>query len=335
MLVSTKTKTIVAATLLAFSAVTLQTQPVRAQKVEATLATVNAAAFLIPRMEVLFAKKVAEKTNGNFVIKVVTDGQLGGMKENVEAVMAGNLEMAQVNNAFLGSLHSPTMAFDLPFIFRDNGHMRLVVRGAIGQKIYSDFEKRTGVRLMMTGLADGPRSVFNRTRPVNTPADLKGMKLRVMENPIMVDTFRALGAIPTPMAFPEIYMAAKQGVIDGAETPPTGLIDMKAPEISKYYSLTRHFAMPSAVAVNAKWFDKLSDENKKAFREAEAEAVAWYDKVYDEESEKALEIVKKDGMIINAVTDPSEFRNAVKSVYEKYAERAGGQAVLDQIIATK
>jgi TRAP-type transport system periplasmic protein len=249
--------------------------------------------------------------------------------------MAGNLEMAQVNNAFLGSLYPGTMIFDLPFIFRDNDHMRKVVRGPIGGQIYGEFEKRTGIKLVLAGLADGPRSVFNRTRPVTTPGDLKGMKLRVMENPIMVDTFKALGAIPTPMAFPEIYMAAKQGVIDGAETPPTGLIDMKAPEIAKYYSLTRHFAMPSAVAVNAKWLAGLPAEYRKAFHEAEAEAAAWYDKVYEDEGEKALAIVKKAGMEINSVKDINEFRTAVMPVYEKYGERAGGKKLIDEVIATK
>src|SRR5260370_31290343 len=102
-------------------------------KLEATLATVNAAAFLIPRAEIMFDEKVAEKTHGGLTIKVVTDGQLGGMKENIEAVMAGNIEMTQVNNAFLGVVYPNTQLFDLPFVFRDNDHMRHVVRGEIGR----------------------------------------------------------------------------------------------------------------------------------------------------------------------------------------------------------
>lgn len=101
------------------------------ETMEATLATVNAATFLMPRMEKLFAEKVAEKTNNGLVISVVTDGQLGGIQENVEAIMAGNLEMAQINNANLGAFHQGTMLFDLPFVFRDNDHMRKVVRGDI------------------------------------------------------------------------------------------------------------------------------------------------------------------------------------------------------------
>lgn len=305
------------------------------EKIEATLATVNAATFLMPRMEILFAEKVAEKTDGGLVITVVTDGQLGGIQENVEAIMAGNLEMAQINNANLGAFHQGTMLFDLPFVFRDNDHMRKVVRGEIGQEIYGELEERTGVRLLISGLADGPRSVWNRTRPVKTPDDMKGLKLRVMQAPILVDTFIALGAIPTPMAYPEVYMAAKQGVIDGADTPPGGLIDMKAPEIAQYYSLTAHVAMPSGIAVGAEWFDSLPTAYQAAMLEAAAEAAAWYDATYDADAVEAIGIVESQGMTVNEVDDMQAFRDAVKGVYDKYAERVGGQALIDAVIQTQ
>lgn len=304
-------------------------------KIEATLATVNAATFLMPRMEILFAEKVAEKTNNGLVITVVTDGQLGGIQENVEAIMAGNLEMAQINNANLGAFHQGTMLFNLPFVFRDNDHMRKVVRGEIGQKVYGELEEKTGVHLLISGLADGPRSVWNKKHPVKTPDDMKGLKLRVMQAPILVDTFTALGAIPTPMAYPEVYMAAKQGVIDGADTPPAGLIDMKAPEIAQYYSLTAHVAMPSGIAMSKAWFDELPEAYQKAVLEAAAEASDWYDRTYDEDAVKAIGVVESQGMTVNQVADPEAFRNAVKGVYEKYADRVGGQAAIDAVINTR
>jgi tripartite ATP-independent transporter DctP family solute receptor len=203
-----------------------------AQKVEAALASPNNPEIILVRAMTLFANKVAEKTKGDVTIKVVHSGQLGGMKENFESIMAGNLEMAQVNNAFLANLYPGTTLFDLPFLFRDNEHMKKVVRGPIGQQVYADFEKKIGIKLFMTGLADGPRSVWNRRRAVRVPDDMKGIKLRVMQGPLMVDTFKALGAIPTPMPFPEVYMAAKQGVIDGAEQPPFGVVELKANEVA-------------------------------------------------------------------------------------------------------
>ena len=103
------------------------------------------------------------------------------------------------------------MLFDLPFLFRDNEHMKRVVRGPIGQQVYAELERKTGIKLLMTGLPDGPRSVWNSRRAVRTPDDMKGIKLRVMQGPLLVDTFRALGAIPTPMPFPRSTWRPSKG----------------------------------------------------------------------------------------------------------------------------
>ena len=305
-----------------------------AQKVEAALASPNNPEIILVRAMTMFASKVGEKTKGNVAVKVVHSGQLGGMKENFESIMAGNLEMAQVNNAFLANLHPATALFDLPFLFRDNEHMKKVVRGPLGQQVYADLEKKTGIRLFMTGLPDGPRSVWNRRRAVRVPDDLKGIKLRVMQGPLMVDTFKALGAIPTPMPFPEVYMAAKQGVIDGAEQPPFGVVELKANEVAKYYSLTKHFAMPSALGISVKWLNGLSKEHQQAIQDAADEARAWYDAQYAAEDAAALVEIKKRGMEINE-TDIELFRAAVKPVYEKYADQVGGWKLIQAVLDTK
>jgi len=302
------------------------------QKVEATLAGILGPDHIITRGMIMMAEKAAQKTDGALVIKVVHSSQLGGLKETTEAVMAGNLQMTQVNNSSLGQFYSRTMLFDLPFVFRDNEHMKAVVRRPIGQKIYEDFAAKTGMMIIMSGLADGPRSVWNRTRAVRTPEDMKGLKLRVMEAPIMVDTFRALGAIPTPMPFPEVYMAARQRVIDGAETPPAGLIQMKAPEVAKYYSLTKHFALPAAVGVNSAWFKGLSAAHQAALLAAADEARTWYDATYDADDKQALAEAARQGMEINEVADLAQFQAAVKSVYDRYAERVGGMEMIKTVL---
>jgi len=161
------------------------------------------------------------------------------------------------------------------------------------------------------------------------------MKIRVMENPLMVDSFRALGAIPTPMAFPEIYMAAKQGVIDGGETPPFGVVELKAWEVAKYYSLTKHFAMPSGVGVSAKWFSGLPAEYQRAVMEAADEARAWYDAEFEAVNVEALKEMKKQGVEVNDVADLEQFRKAVKPVYDKYADRVGGWKMIQAVLDTK
>ncbi len=304
-------------------------------KIEATLASVNTAEYINPRMQLLFIKKVKEKTDGGLDIKWVGSGQLGGLKENLEAVMAGNLEMCGVNNANLGPLYSGTELFDLPFIFRDYEHMEHVVRGPIGEKVYGELEKTTGIKLIMTGLPDGARSVWNRVHPVNTPEDIKGLKLRVMQAPIMVDTFAELGAIPTPMSSTEVYLAAKQGVIDGAEWGPLGMVEQKSYETAKYYTLTKHFNMPGSVAVNAEWFNSLPPDYQAAIMSAADEARVWFDQTFAADEAAALAKLYKLGMVINEHPDIELFRKAVKPVYDKYAEDVGGWDLINQVINTQ
>ena len=240
-----------------------------------------------------------------------------------------------MNNANLAPLHPNTMLFDFPFIFRDYEHMKKVVRGPIGQQVYGEFEQKTGIKLIMTGLPDGARSIWNRRRPVLSPDDVKGLKLRVMEAPLMVDTFRALGAIPTPMASTEVYMAAKQGVIDGAEWGPLGIIEQKSYETAKYYTLTKHFNMPGSVGMSVKWFNGLKPEHQKAIMEAADEARAWFDKEFDADEARALAEVKKRGMEIVENPDIERFRTAVKPVYDKYADKVGGWKMIQAVLDTK
>jgi len=304
-------------------------------KIEATLASVNTADYINPRMQMLFIDKVKQKTNGAVDIKWVGSGQLGGLKENLEAVIAGNLEMCGVANANLGPLSPGPMLFDLPFIFRDYDHMKKVTRGPIGQKVYQDFTDKTGIMLIMTGLPDGARSVWNRQRPVRTPADMKGLKLRVMQTPLLVDAFTLLGAIPAPMSSTEVYMAAKQGVIDGAEWGPLGMIEQKSYETAKYYTLTKHLNSPGSVAMGAKWYNGLSKAHQEAIMQSADEARAWFDAQFDKEEAAALEDVKRRGMEVIENPDIAPFVAAVRPVYDKYAERVGGWTMIQAVLDTK
>ncbi len=304
-------------------------------RIEATLASVNGADYINPRMQMVFINKVKERTNGALTIKWVGNGQLGGLKENLEAIVAANLEMCGVANANLGPFSPGPMLFDLPFIFRDDDHMKKVVRGPLGEQIYKDFEAKTGIKLIMTGLPDGARSIWNRQRPVRTPADVKGLKLRVMQSPLLVDAFALLGAIPAPMSSTEVYMAAKQGVIDGAEWGPLGMIEQKSYETAKYYTLTKHLNSPGSVAVGAKWFASLSKPHQDAIVASADEARAWFDAQFDKEDAAALVDVKKRGMEVIEAPDIAPFVAAVKPVYDKYAERVGGWKMIQAVLDTK
>jgi len=304
-------------------------------RVEATLASVNSADYINPRMQMVFIDKVKQLTNGGLTIKWVGNGQLGGLKENLEAIVAGNLEMCGVANANLGPFSPGPMLFDLPFIFRDYDHMKKVTRGPIGEQVYKEFEAKTGIKLIMTGLPDGARSIWNRQRPVRTPADVKGLKLRVMQSPLLVDAFALLGAIPAPMSSTEVYMAAKQGVIDGAEWGPLGMIEQKSYETAKYYTLTKHLNSPGSVAVGAKWFAGLPPAYRDAIMTAANDARAWFDAQFDKEEAAALEDVKKRGMEVIETLDIAPFVAAVRPVYDKYADRVGGWRMIQAVLDTK
>ncbi len=304
-------------------------------RIEATLASVNGPDYINPRMQMVFIQKVKEKTNGGLNIKWVGNGQLGGLKENLEAIIAGNLEMCGVANANLGPLHSTTMLFDLPFIFRDYDHMKKVTRGPIGQQIYKEFEDKTGIKIIMSGLPDGARSVWNSKRAVRTPADMKGLKLRVMQTPLLVDAFAMLGAIPTPMSSTEVYMAAKQGVIDGAEWGPLGMIEQKSYETAKFYTLTKHLNSPGSVAVGVKWFNSLPKAYQDAIMTSAEEARAWFDSEFDKAEAQALAEVKTKGMDIIETPDIAPFVAAVRPVYDKYADRVGGWKAIQAVLDTK
>lgn len=298
----------------------------------ATLASILARDHLLTRSFNHFVDRVREGTGGSIDIAVIDSGQLGGLKETAEAAISGNLEFTQVNNALLGSFLPQTMLFDLPFLFQSNEHMKNVVRGPIGNKVYGAFEAATGLKILMGGLPDGPRSVWNSKRAIYEPGDLRGLRIRILESAIMTSTFEALGTIPVPMPFPEVYMAAQQGVIDGAETPAGVLLSMRVPEIAKYYSLTKHVALPAAIAVNVEWFNTLTDAERDAIVEASVAARAWYDSEYDRDEARNLAGAAEEGLSINEVNDLSQFRDAVTSVYDTYKERVGGQGAIEEVL---
>jgi tripartite ATP-independent transporter DctP family solute receptor len=275
-------------------------------------------------MQLRFIEEVRTRTGGELDINWVGSGQLGGIKENLEAIIVGNLEFCGVANSNLGPLYPPAQLFDLPFLFRDTAHMVKVTRGPIGETIWRGVEEKTGIKLIMTGLPDGARSVWNSKHPVRTPADIKGLKLRVMQAPMMIDTFVALGAIPAPMASTDVYMAARQGVIDGAEWGPLGMIEQKSYEEAKYYTLTQHLNPPGSVAMSAAWYNTLPKSQQDIILGAADHARDWFDATFAKEESDALAQVKAKGVEVIEHPDLAPFIAAVKPVYEKYASQVGG-----------
>jgi len=208
-----------------------------------------------------WAEKVKTETNGRLLIRVLDGAQLGGEREYIEGMKLGTIDMAQVSTGPISGFVPQFMVCALPYVFQDYDQIATTLEGPLGQKLFELLEKENIIGL--TWFTNGFRSVFNGKRPIYTPADLKGLKIRVMESPLMVGTLNSMGASATPMAYGELYTALQQGVMDGGENAPGNVLNDKFYEVSKYFSVTEHFAPPGVVAISKAAFSKLPDDLQK------------------------------------------------------------------------
>lgn len=279
-----------------------------------------------------FAELVEEKTDGKVKVDVFHSSQLGNERDMIEGLQLGTLEMALISTAPLSSFTTDFLVFDLPFIFKDAPHAREVLDGPIGDRLFATLKDQ-----MVIGLAyweNGFRSVTNNARPIETPADLAGLKIRTMENPVHMDSFTALGAAPTPMAFGELFTALQQKTIDGQENPLPIVDTSKFYEVQKYLSLTEHFYAPAPLLVSEDFFEKLPEDIQKAIQEAAYEARDYERAQIDEMNARLLTELEDRGMEINA-PDKAPFIEAVQSVYQKYTGLIPADLIQDVIDAQK
>lgn len=278
-----------------------------------------------------YAERVAAKTNGRVDLKVLDGSQLGGERDYIEGMILGSIEMAQVSTGPVAAFIPEFDLFSLPFLFRDTDHFTKVIGGPAGVKFFELLEKR-GIK-GLCWFDNGYRSVFNSKRPIKTPEDMKGLKIRVMESPIMIDTINAMGGSATPMAYGELYTAIQQGVLSGAENAPGNVFNDKFYEVTKYYSRTNHFRPPGVVAISLKVWNRLSKEDQ-AVLQQEAKALQTYEIDLTQKVEKeSLEKLREKGMQLNEV-DVDAFQKAVKPVHDKFSARFGPD-LIKQVLETK
>lgn len=263
------------------------------------------------------AKLLKERTQGRITLDVYPGGQLGGEKETIEMVQAGTLAVNRISTGSLAGFNSKLTAFTLPFVFRDAAHMWKVLDGKVGQDLLKDLEKDGMVGL--TYYDAGARSFYTKNKPINSPADAKGQKLRVLQSKIFVDLADSLEASATPMGFAEVYSALQTGLIDGAENNPPSLWAMKHYEACKYFALDEHMMIPEVVVISKKVWDKLSPEDQKIVAQAAAESSQVEKKLWTEYTDQALKDLAAKGVIISR-PDKEPFRKAVTPMYEKYPQ---------------
>ncbi len=279
-----------------------------------------------------FKKDVEEKTSGRVVIELYNSAQLGNERELIEQVGFGSVDFIVSASAPWANFIKDMMVFDLPFIFRDRPHAYAVLDGPIGQNLGSKLSQEG---LIFLGFwENGFRHVSNSRNVVNTPEDMKGLKIRLMENPIHLATFARLGALPTPMAWPEVFTALQQKTIDGMENSPVIYMTANLYEVQKYLSLTGHFYSPAIFCVNEKNFKKLPADIQKIILECAEEAKHFQRKNHEDGDATYLSQLQEKGMTITQV-DKKTFIEAVKPLFDEYGKKLGAQELIQQILDTK
>jgi len=266
----------------------------------------------------LMSKLVEIWTNGRIKIEVYPGAVLGSEKETIEQTQMGIIDINRTSIAPLTAVYPKLSVFALPYIFKSREHMWKVLESEIGQKM---LEELKSVGLVGLAYMDaGARSFYTVEKPILSPDDLKGLKIRTQKSPVMMEMVKAMGGVPVPMAFEEVYSALQTGIIDGAENNPPSYYETSHYEVAKYYSLDEHAMVPELLFMSLKTWNALSPEDRKIIKMAAIAAQELQRRLWLKDEEIALEKVKEAGCKIY-YPKKEPFIEAVKSVYEKYASK--------------
>jgi TRAP-type transport system periplasmic protein len=279
-----------------------------------------------------FAREVEKRTQGRYKIQTFYAGALGGERESIESVQLGTQELAFSSTGPVPNFVPEARMFDIPFLFRDKAHARAVLDGQIGQDMLTQFDSK-GFKALAWA-ENGFRHMTNSKRPVNTPDDLKGLKLRTMENPVHVAAYKGFGIITTPMAFPEVFTALQQGTVDGQENPLPVIMSAKFDQVQKHLSLTGHVYSPCIFLMNKGSFDKLSAADKQHFLDAAKEGARANRARVDEDDAKGVVELRAKGMQVVENVDKSKFINQLAPVYAEF-DKQFGKANIERIRAVR
>jgi tripartite ATP-independent transporter DctP family solute receptor len=270
-----------------------------------------------------FAELVEKKSGGKMKVKVYANGTLGGEQQVASAMQGGTVEASMMAPAQLVGMIKEFVILDFPFAFQSEREADLVLDGPFGKKLMDKLPEKGLIGLGF--MEQGYRSITNSKRPINKLEDIAGLKIRTIQNPLYVDMMNALGANAVPMAFTELYGAMEQKAVDGQENPYATAEASKFYEVQKYFSNTRHIYNPQMMIVSKRFWDTLSNDEKKVLQDASNEARDYQRKVAREMSEKSKQLLIKNGMAINdiAPAELARMRDKVKPVIDKYTAQVG------------
>jgi tripartite ATP-independent transporter DctP family solute receptor len=279
-------------------------------------------------------KKLEDATNGRLSIQIFPSMQLGGEKEMIEQAQLGALQIARISVGPMGPLVPELNVFNLPFMFRDAAHMEKVIDGPIGDELLKKLTDHPTANLIgLCWMNAGSRNVYNSKRPIKELSDLKGMKIRMMGNPVFVETMNSLGGNGVAMGFDQLVNAMQTGVVDGAENNEPTYESGQHFRYAKFYSRTGHLIIPEILVFSKKSWEGLSKEDQALIMKLAKEAQQEQRKLWYERETAALEKLKAGGAEINDVANKKAFQDAVKPVWEKFG--AQHQALIQRIQDTK
>ncbi len=281
---------------------------------------------------VFLGKRLEEKSGGKIKVKVYPNQQLGTERELLELLQIGSVGMTKVSAASLEAFSPEISVLGLPYLFRDDAHITQVLEGEIGKELLLSTEK-----YWLRGLCfydAGKRSFYSKTKPIATPADLVGLKVRVQESKMAINMVRGMGGSPTPVSYGELYTALQQGIVDAAENNPPSFYNSRHYEVCKYYSIDEHTAIPDVVLVSTKVWSELSPEEQVWLQEAADESAAYQTKLWKEAVEEALREVQKAGVEIS-YPSKEPFLEKVAAVYAQvFQEQKKLEALVQRIQQT-
>ena len=267
-------------------------------------------------------KKLEQATNGRLSIQVYASMQLGGEKEVIEQAQVGAIQFARVSVGTLGPVVDDLNVLNLPFVFRDVAHMRKVVDGAIGQQLLDKVSANPNAKLVgLCWMDAGARSFYTIKKPVKTIADLKGLKIRVIGNPMFVDMANALGANGVAMGYDQVFSALQTGVIDGAENNPPSFVFDNHYQVAKFYSDSQHLIVPEMLVYSKAGWDQLSPDDQALLKKVSREAQLDARELWDKKEADAFDRMKSGGIEIDHIADKKPFQDAVKPVWDKYGAK--------------
>lgn len=273
------------------------------------------------------AKEVQEKSNGDLRIRIYPSGQMGGPRETIELIQNDALDMTKASASEMESFVKEFSVFSCPYLFDNDEHFKKVLYGSVGREI-TDKTQKSGFSVVASYVA-GTRSFYAK-KPIHSPADMKGMKIRVVSTPTTNKLIELLGGSPAPIPFGEVYTAIQQGVIDGAENNIPSYNQTRHVEVAKYYIEDQHTSVPDYLIISNKTWEKLDDSQRKILEDAAKNSEIYQQKLWDEEVAKSRTEAEKSGATFIQV-DKKPFRDALVPLYEDFTKNPDLAKIIESI----